>query len=141
MKDNWTTDWNRFTRLVEHRARTDGCFDVLNKAISGKQIQWRGVLIAVDIDDLLAVVRVMLPAYQFNWPEGGAATVRGVSLPVAKSSAAEWFNLPIGEQVTFEATVGRTPPLFPSVSSMTLESGDTLITVRLSNGTPIRSTH
>ena len=71
MKDNWTTDWDRFTRLVEHRARTDGCFDVLNNAISGKQIQWRGVLIAVDIDDLLAVVRVMLPAYQFNWPEGG----------------------------------------------------------------------
>lgn len=130
----WQNDWKMFVDVLADQLQRR--VENLEAVFAAKSVRWSGVLAEKLLSEPAPMVTVVMPKAQINLGDRGVVNLSDKSLPVAQDAIGDWERIPIGTTLSFTAILGAEGSPFPAVQVKHLNSGRTIILIRLSNARP-----
>ncbi len=136
-KTNWQDDWLTFIQILEQKIQAGESNAELSEYFSSNKVRWTGKIEKIDFDELCATVDVMLPECSILLANGEKVVLDGLALAVAETDMTAWQYCNAGDEVSFEASLGKGDSPFPCVEVKMLGNGENIILIGLNNAIPI----
>ena len=132
MSKQLALDWNDFVHEVSNRVKSGWSRDMLADGLSGKRVEWQGVVDEMDLDDPDAPgISVRMPEQKVELPNGARIPIDGLDLPIDESAVDDWKRVRIGSTVIFSAMLSASP--FPAIDVVPVSDTRSVLMVRLTD--------
>ncbi|MDA0833263.1 MAG: hypothetical protein O2955_13095 [Planctomycetota bacterium] len=136
-RNDWRTSWISFVDLLEELLHSGADQSEIIKCFGGHQIQWNGTIESIDISPPAPNVVVALPNKRIDVGDGTIAVLDGLSLPISDRVIEHWRNQRVGATLEFQATLGSTNSVFPSIEVVDVGNGKSVVFVRIDDAVPV----
>lgn len=130
----WQNDWNEFAQVVGEQLQQGATPEMITSAFGSRVVTWTGVLTEKPRKEIRTVI-LTVPESQITLRDSANVRIDRIYVTSATDAVSIWRSIPIGDRVSFTATLGS--HIFPPVRVEKFRSGRTVVWIELNNGRPL----